>query len=430
MKKIRLVTTILAGLIFSTVFLGCASRQTGVTLKISSWGDLKENSILTELIADFEKTHPGVKVQLQRLPFGEYLTKILTQMAGGTGPDVAFVELGGFSDLVLRGALEPLDPFVQADHMDLKAYYPEVLNHLTSVADGKLYALPRDTAPICVMYYNKSAFDEAGLPYPTDDWDWDGFLAAALKLGKKDASGKVTRWPFVDDTPMWDIWLLDAGGNFADDMNHPTRWTFAEDPNVLKGLQFRADLIHKYKVLIPPASVAAMGEMGSSDLFANGMAALYLCGIWKTPMFREITKFKWDIVMFPKGPGGLRVFPTGGSGYGVMKTSKHKQEAWELVKYLSGEEGAKKLAATGLAQPALMSVANSPAFLDGKDPLNKKMLLEAVKYVKYSPVCKNMGEVHDTLIRPELDKVWIGQETAEEALKKLRPVLKQRPPIQ
>ncbi len=56
------------------------------------------------------------------------------------------------------------------------------------------------------------------------------------------------------------------------------------------------------------------------------------------------------------------------------------------------------------------------------------MLLEAVKYVKYPPMCKNWTEVFQSLIVPELDKVWSGTETVEEAMAHLKPQLEQMPP--
>jgi multiple sugar transport system substrate-binding protein len=412
--------------IVAGVFPGCGSKDEGTKIKISSWGDLQENAILVDLIADFEKTHPGIQVELERIPFNEYVTKLLTQVAGGLAPDVIFVEVNNFTDLYLRGALEPLNSYMQADNFSLDGYYPQVVDRFT--ADGSTYVIPRDTAPICVIYYNKTAFDEAHIPYPTDNWDWNDFVYDAKKIMKTDDTGKVTRWGFVDDWPMWDTWVYDAGGSFTDNVKHPTKWTFASDPDTLKGLQFRADLMNKYKVMLPPAGLAAMGGSGTSDMFVNGSTAMFLSGLWKTPQFRGIKDFKWDIAMLPKAPNGFRAFSTGGSGYGILKTSAHKKEAWELIKFISGEEGAKRLAATGLAQPALMSVSNSPLFLDGQDPQNKKMVLDAMKYVKYNPMCKNWFEVHDSIIGPELDKVWNGTETPAEALDKLKPALEQNPP--
>jgi multiple sugar transport system substrate-binding protein len=427
MKNLRLVCVSLVCLIlFSSVILtGCGSSSSG-KLKISSWGDLQENQILVDLIADFEKIHPDIQVELQRIPFNEYVTKLLTQIAGNVGPDVIFLEVDKFADFYLRNSLEPLNPFIQNDKLDMSVYYPQVVDRFT--VDNQTYVIPRDTAPICVIYYNKKAFDEAGVPYPTDDWTYEQFVAIAKKVMKTDASGKVTRWGFVDDWVMPQPWVYDFGGSYADNVKHPTKWTFASDPNTLAGIKFRTDLIYKYKIMLPPSGLAAMGGMGTSDMFINGSTAMFLSGLWKTPSFRQIKDFGWDIVMLPKGPNGNRAFMTGGSGYGILKNSTHKKEAWELVKYISGEEGAKKLAATGLAQPALMSAANSPLFLDNQDPHNKKMLLEAVKYVRYNPLCKNWNETSDSIIGPELDRVWNGSETPEDAMQKLKPQLDKNPP--
>jgi len=431
MSKLNRSIGLLALLIALAGFLtwgltGCAKKDTGKKIKVSSWGDLQENAILVNLVAGFEKKHPDIKVELQRIPFNEYVTKLLTQMAADMAPDVIFVEVANFVDLYLRNALEPLNEYVQADQFNLGAYYPEVVDRFT--VDGKTYVIPRDTAPICVIYYNKKAFDEAKVPYPTDDWDWAQFLAISQKLIQKDAAGKVTRWAFIDDWTMIDPWIYSAGGRWADDIKHPTKWTLAEDPNFVRGVQFRADLMYKYKVMPAPSSLTAMGGMGSSDLFMNGTTAMFLSGIWKTPRFREIKNFDWDIVMFPKGPSGVRAFGTGGSGYGILSSSKMKKESWELIKYISGEEGAKQLAATGLAQPAIMSVANSPIFLDGQKPMNKKMLLEAVKYVKYSPMAKNSSEVANGIVVPQLDRVWSNQVTAMQAAAALKPLLQRNPP--
>lgn len=407
------------------VLTGCGQKS-GVTLKISSWGDVQENAILADLISAFEKANPGVHVDLQRTPHDEYLTKLMTRIAGGDAPDVIFTEVGEFTDLYLKNVLEPLNDYVKDSGVDLKAYYPQVTQRFT--IKGNLYAVPRDTAPFCVIYYNKKAFDEAGLAYPTDDWTLEDFLKDAQAVKRVDAKGHVTCWGLIDDWPMPEAWIYDMGGSYVDDVQNPTRWTFATDPNTLKGVQSRADLIQRYQVMPSPSSMQVMGGIGNAGMFETGASAMFLSGIWKTPAFRAIKEFKWDVAMFPKGPGGIRAFPTGGSGYGILGSSKHKMEAWKLIQFLSGEEGAKKFASTGFAQPALMAVANSPAFLDNQEPLNKKMLLKAVEYVKYPPVCANWREAVESFIGPELDKVWNGTETVEKAMANLRPVLEKNPP--
>jgi multiple sugar transport system substrate-binding protein len=413
------------GLVISLFGMGC-SHFLSNSVKISSWGDPKENAILTDLINDFQKVHPEIKVELQRVPWGEYNTKLLTQVAGGIAPDVIFVSTDNIADLYPRGILEPLDEYAKASNFSTSDFYPSLIDRFT--IGGHLYVVPRDISPVGVVYYNKKAFDEAHLAYPTDDWTWGDLLADAKALTKTDKEGKTSRWGYTEDWPMMEPWAYSAGGRWVDNPQNPNQYTF--NTQVFSdAIQFRADLILKQKVMPGPSNMTAMGGMGASDLFVNGTAAMFLSGMWKVPAFRDIKTFDWDVVMFPKGPTGQRGFQNGGSGYGILKSSKNKKAAWELVKYISGKEGEIKMAALGLSQPALKNVAESPAFLDGQKPMNKKMLLKAVDYAIYEPMATNWREIREGAITPTFDQVWVGKITAAEAVSQLAELLKNKPLI-
>jgi len=422
--KIRVA--ILSVFLMGFLGTGCSERKDArTTLRISSWGDLQENNILQNLIDGFEKLHPGVHVQLDRVPFEEYVDKLLTQYAGKMAPDVIFVSAEHLADFYPRGLLEPLTPYLKEDpSVDLRGFYPNLVRWYT--VNGDLYVVPRDIAPVCVLYYNKSAFDETGLPYPHDDWTVDEFLRDAVKLTRTNTRKNTRRWGIVDDWALPETWIYAFGGSFVDDPHHPTKYTVAQD-GFVRGVQFRGDLINQYKVMPNPSNLAQQGNVGTSDMFVNGSAAMFLSGIWKTPMFRQIKNFKWDVVMAPRVKGIRRAVVGGSSGYGIVRTSRHKKEAWQLIAYLSGPEGQTQFASTGLAQPALMKVAESKAFLDGQDPQNKKMLLKAVQYGIDQPIATNWREVEQGVIFPALDKVWLGEEKASEAVGKLDQQLKNHP---
>jgi multiple sugar transport system substrate-binding protein len=410
--------------IWSTHYTSCKKEQSNL-IRISSWGDIQENTILEGLIAEFQKLHPDIYVQLDRVPFGDYVDKLLTQFAGGLAPDVIFVSAENLADFYPRNLLEPLTGYLK-EHSQINwdDFYPTLMKWYT--VRGDLYVLPRDIAPVCVLYYNQKAFDEAKLPYPKDDWTVQEFLNDAVKLTKRDAKGNTTQWGFVDDWAMPEVWIYALGGGFVDDPHNPTRYIITQ-PESVAGIQFRADMINKYKVMPSPASLSQQGGVGTSDMFVSGTAAMFLSGIWKTPMFRGIKNFKWDVVMSPQVSGAKRAVVGGSSGYGIVSTSKHKQAAWQLISFLSSPEGQKRFAATGLVQPALKRVAESPAFLDGKDPQNKKMLLKAVDYGIDMPIATNWREVEQGIIFPALDKVWMGKETAVEAAIKLDGELNKHP---
>jgi len=399
--------------------VGCGKKDNAIHL--SSWGDPQENEILQGLITKFMQANPTIHVVLDRVPFGEYAEKLMTQYAGGSAPDVIFVSSENIADFYPRGMLEPLTSYIKADPtVDLKQLYPVLVNWYT--VKGDMVAIPRDIAPVCVIYYNKKIFDENKIPYPTDDWTADDFLAIAQKVTQRDEKGRVTVWGYADDYPIPEQWMYAFGGRYTDDSHNPTKYTLNE-PGFVKGVQFRADLMNKYKVMPSPASQTQQGLAGAADLFANGSAAMLLSGIWKVPMFRQSKDLQWDVVQAPHVPGVPRAVVGGSSGYGIISTSKHKDQAWKLVAYLSGPEGQAQMASTGLVQPALKKVAESPAFLDDKDPHHKKFLLTAVDYAVDDPMATNWREVKQGIIVPELDKVWIGAETAQQAVDKLTVAL-------
>ncbi len=392
---------------------GCGKKEHRIVLKFMTWADADQVKILQQAVAGFRRAHPEAQVQVVRAPYGEYITKALTQFAGHMAPDVLSVNAEQLPFFADRQILLDLNPYAVKDSAFHPAdFYPEILDLYT--VRGELLAVPTDIAPIAVVYYNKKAFDEARLPYPKDNWTKDDFLAAARKLTKKDAAGRTVQWGFLDDWAIWEAWVYAFGGRVVDDVKNPTR-CLLNDPRAVAAVQFRADLIYKEKVMPSPSGITAMGGLGNADFFINGKVALFYSGIWKTPRFREIDGFEWDVVPFPSGEKGNRGYPMSGTGYAVVKGNAHPELSYELVKYLAGEEGQRLMAATGLIQPALKTLGEAPEFLDGKPPENKKFLVKAVSdghFRAFDP----RAEEWMNIISSRLDLVWSGDQKASEVL--------------
>ncbi len=419
MRKVLLLAVVLG--IFGLLFGGCGKMGGGKQgdLTFMYWGDVAEIQIIKQMIAKFEKD-TGLKVDAQRAPSGPpYMEKVITQIAGGAPPDVLFVEANNFKEFAQKGVLEDLTPYLEKEKAFKRSdFYPKIINRFT---DGKaLYVLPRDIAPICVVYYNKKAFDEAGVKYPKDDWTWTDMVRIGKRLVKKDANGMVTRFGYVDDWPIWEAFVYSNGGRLVDNVKKPTK-CIMNSKAVIDAVQFRADLIYKDKISPSPSQMTAMGGMGTSDMFISERVAMFFSGIWKTPSFRTIKNFEWDVVMFPRGPKGLRGFSTGGSGYAVVKSSKKKDMAWKLVTYLAGKEGQTKLAQTGLAQPAMKAIAESKAFLDGQPPKHKDIVLKAVDNIVFVPLMPEWEQINVSLIAPAFDKIWSNKVKASKVIKELVP---------
>lgn len=413
---------------FLTVFItlnlsGCgqSSEKEGITpIKIAFWGSPEEIDIITNSIKDWQTAHPNIRLIFEHTPYTGYDSKILTRIAGGAAPDIIATEVDYFVTFATKGVLEDLTPNLNATTAISKNdFFPSILDRFT--VDGKIFAIPRDVAPFACVFYNKKLFDEAGLAYPSDEWTWDDLLRSARALTKQDANGRTTQYGFYGWA--WQNFVFGNGGSLVDNVKNPTRVTL-DDPKTVQGLQFYADLINLYKVMPTPVALSNMG-MGVDLMFASGRLGMFLSGIWETPGLRNYN-FEWDIAMFPKNNQGIRAFGSGGSGYAILKSSKHKKEAWEVIQALTGAAGQTKLAERGLAQPSRVDVASGPSWAESKEPpANKKMLNEAVKYVVFSPFHPLWREVEEKYLKPQLDLVFNGKKTAAEVAQQLTPQMNQ-----
>jgi ABC-type sugar transport system permease subunit/ABC-type glycerol-3-phosphate transport system substrate-binding protein len=414
-------------MLFILMLLPAVSRaaDSNVVLRFRYWGDFKEIAVIQQTIRAFEHDHPGVTVHGERIPPGdEYVQKLLVEQAAGLTPDVIFCG-DNYAAFAGRGVLTDLKPYVRADpSVKLSDYYPQLIRAFSS--GDKLYGLPRDIAPIGLVYYNKALFDKAHLPYPDGSWSWDyvphpergdkDFLTVAQKLTHHTNSISDTTFGYSAGDNGWtmDNFIYSSGAAVVDDVFSPTKLLYG-DPRVVNAIQLTQDLMGKYAVSPSAVDLASSG-VGSHELFAQGKLAMYVSGIWEVPRFRtEITDFDWDIAAFPAGPTGLHGVQTGWSGYGIASSSRHKAEAWELVKYLAGPVGLSNLAKSGLAQPAISRLADSPLWLDNNRPRNRKLTIEEVPWIHYQVLNPNWTEL-SAIITPKLQLVWNGTETGKQAV--------------
>ncbi len=410
MRSVGIKKTILFFICASFIFTlnGCADkRDTGkgpVEIQVAFWGAPDELNIITNIINNWQRENPGIIVKLEHTPYRGYVDKLLTRIAGRSAPDIIATEVDLFVTFQSKNVLLDLSPYVKGDlEFSENAFYPEIIERFT--VNNKLYAVPRDTAPFACVYYNKKLFDDAGVPYPTDDWDVYDMLEKAKALTKRDIDGRVERYGFY--AWAWQNFVYAFGGSIVDKVKKPARCALDSEKS-LKGLEFYSDLITKYKVH-PTSTAMSNLAMGVQGMFMTGRLAMFSSGIWETPALRRVNTFEWDVVMFPKGPEGKRGFGTGGSGYAILKTTGHPKEAYRVLKALAGKEAQTMLAKTGLTQPAMISVAEEWASDEEAVPSNKKMLIEAMQYVIYSPFSAGWREAKELYLNPVLDKIFSGR---------------------
>ena len=415
-----------------------------INLRFVVWDGDEALKTIKKEVGRFEAAHPGVKVSVENVTYDLYFDKLLTQYAAGVAPDVAMLNPDFFQRYSTRGALLPLnDLAARTPGFDLDDYYPSILK--AHSYKGTVYVLPRDIAPMALVYYNKRMFDQAGVPYPDGSWTWDfkahpedpkDFATILQKFQKKDAKGQVVGWGFVPDDPgfLVNSLIFGQGARLADDPEDPKRLLY-NDPRVLNAFQLYSDLANRDRLI--PSTISLAGT-STRQMFTQQKVAMILSGIWITNDLRkEIAKpseggFEWDIALGPAYRHGKRAYPTGGSGYAIMSSTKHPDLAWELTRWLAGPPGMKAMAAAGIAQPAIRKLALQQPWIPGSNtpaaqqiPHNRIITDEAEKDVVFAPTGFLWKEVSDIAMQPAA-QVYSGDRTAKEAFSKSAPLAQAR----
>lgn len=369
MKKFVLILICL--ILIST---GCRQKQDD-NLVFATWGSKTEVQILKELLSDFEKENPDIKVEFLHIP-QNYFQKLHLMFASNLAPDVIFIN--NLNIPVYEKYLLDLNDIVK----NKEDYYPQVLDTMTY--EDRLLAIPRDVSTL-VVFYNKDLFDKNNLSYPNENWNMTEFLYTAKKLTNNGIYGIS----FEENSLFYLPYMRAFGGGILS----PTGEQIMNSENSQKGIQYYSDLRNKYN--IAPKKYQSASET-MAQMFINGRLAMYLSGRWLVPKYREDIKFDWDIVNFPNINEKSSV-TLDSSGYAITKSSKHKEDAVKLVEFLSSDKAIQKFTTTGLIVPARIDTINSQAFLDNKKPKNSKVFIEVIKNSEKTPVNKHYKEITDKL---------------------------------
>ena len=314
---------LLLSLVVALGFFGGCTRKASDDLVLLSPGGAQVQA-LKSLVAEFEREHPGVRVQLVTSPGKDYYVKSLTMLAGRAHVDVLWIGQG-FGIFASRGALMDLQPFIHRDpEFDIGIFHKKLLGWYRY--DDKLYGLPTG-ADVLAIVYNRDLFDAGGVEIPRDGWTVDEMVEKAKKLTSHDPSGRVdvVGLGLVDyDYRYHGLRLLDENHRFALNTEDGRQW-----------LQRNVDLIYTERVLQRGTAMESMDRLNG---FLNQKVAITEVAPWDLKELRDRAMFRWDLAPLPSLPGRQAMGWGSSSGFCIARNSKHPDLAWKLLKKLSGAE--------------------------------------------------------------------------------------------
>jgi len=313
-------------LLAAALLVLCSCARDGGVTTLRFWTIGREGEVVAQLLPAFERAHPGVRVEVQQIPLTAAHEKLLTAFAGDALPDLCQLGNTWIPEFAALGALEPLQPYVDAsDVVRSDDYFSGVWD--TNVIDGALYGVPWyvDTR---LLFYRSDLLAQAGFDHAPRDWDeWRRVMAAIKRAAGADKYAILL--PLNEFEPLLGLALQQPEPLLRD---NGTRGNF-ESAGFRRAVEFYVDAFRNGWA--PPMSNTEISNVW--DEFARGFYAFYITGPWQIGEFKrrepELAG-RWGTAPLP-GFEGNSGGAAGGSSFAIFHSSPNKPIAWALAEYLS-----------------------------------------------------------------------------------------------
>jgi multiple sugar transport system substrate-binding protein len=326
----------LAATIAAFCLIGAAHAADPVTLHFwVAWDPQMADGIAAkQQIADYEKSHPGITIDVQNITFDALHSKLLTALAGGDAPDLSWGVPEWMGELSRMGALRDLTEDAKT-WADEKAIYPNVIDALT--IDGHLMAMPHYLG-IRALLYHQDMLTAAGIAAPPKTWD-------ELLADAKTIKAKTGKFGFgiagtgVRSPQELIMYLAQNGVSLAErqpDGKYKNTWL----DNKAK-LAKATEVFAFYKSLIKDGAInpdgASWGWEEEDTNFALGQYAMVIDGAWMESQEAHHPDAMKDVaIAAPPYKAQPATFFEINPFY-VYKAGKHPKETWDFVTFMTGK---------------------------------------------------------------------------------------------
>jgi multiple sugar transport system substrate-binding protein len=327
MDSRALIARAIAGAGLALAIGACAESPASDAVTLRLWAMGREGEVVSELMPAFEREHPGIRVEVQQIPWTAAHEKLLTAYVGEATPDIAMLGNTWLPEFVALDALAPLDELIAAsDGIDPGDFFDGIWR--TNVVDGKTYGIPWyvDTR---LVYYRSDILARAG--YSELPQTWAGWMAAMRKI--KSQMGP-SQYPMLMPTNEWPQLVGFALETGSPILSRGGRFGAFQEPRFREAFEFYLSFFREG--LAPPVSSSQIANLFQE--FERGNIAMYISGPWYIGEFRErladSVQDKWTTAPMPgrEGPGASMA---AGASLSIFEGSVHKREAWLLIEYLS-----------------------------------------------------------------------------------------------
>ncbi len=376
--------------------------------RLELWALGREGEVVQELLPEFLRRHPGLRIEVQQIPFVAAHEKLLTAFVGRSTPDVAQLGSTWIPELAAIGALAGLDRQVAASRaLAAGDYFPGSWDG--GVVDGRVYAVPW-YVETRLLFYRRDLLAAAGCETPPRTWStWRRCME---RVKARAGPGNFAILLPVNEYPPPLALMLETGSPLLRDGG---RYGAFRDPRSRQAMAFYVDL---FRAGLAPA-VPDYRVSNLYQLFGQGWFAMYVSGPWDVGEFRRrlpaALAGSWATAPLPvpddagAGAGNSLV---GGASLVIFRGSRHARTAWELIEYLSQPAQQARFYALIGDLPARRSAWSDPALT--ADPL-VRAFREQLQHAVPPPKVPEWEQIAN-LIWERAEGVVAGRQGLDQAL--------------
>ncbi|MFS0820142.1 ABC transporter substrate-binding protein [Bacillus sp. 1P02SD] len=310
---------------------GSESSNEEVTLKFVHWIN-EDVGQWERVIAKYEEKNPGIKVEsiplVENMNSRDYFKQLDLMASAGEEMDVImFSNVNDLAKRVDAGLVDPITEFTKAEGIDIN----EVYNNAYPLINGDYYGLPMKNITGLVML-NKAHLDEAGLEIPTE-WTWDEYAEYAKKLTTNKHFGSYLHtWHELFSV----LKLVSKEENNM--MVNEDGTSNANDPMLKASLELRNQLENVDKSSVPFTEILSQKMDYRQQFFSQSASMIPIYSYMVTEWGQFTPEFEIAWAPWPKNSDSEEATaPMGGDLISIAKSSKHKQEAYDFMRWLTTE---------------------------------------------------------------------------------------------
>ena len=338
---------------------GSVWAQEPVTIRVggayAGWGIPDRNSTAPAdrakraVFDAFSRAHPEIRLERYSSlsiqgPAAE--SGILMAYAGGTAPDVVYVNFRLLRNYAGQGFLRPLNDLVDANPDVLKRVQPAVKKEI--YVDGSIYSIP-SAQFVQALYYRKDLFRAVGLDPNHPPQNWDEFYDACKRLTNQPKGEWGFSFEQGEESYYWINFLWAADGEVAVRKPDGNFAAAFDTPAGEAALEFYRKLIRgKWTDASGKVweGVATRTTTRKQDIQAGkiGMWFAYQSDDIANMNQFEINPSLLGIAPMPKGPTGKTANEINAAMWGInsgVKDARKLTACWEFLKFMASEEAAR-----------------------------------------------------------------------------------------